>query len=142
MNKEKEKQKIFQSKLNILSGTDYKEVYPVAYGIFKELKSKTKRKPYVRSAYFNKDKIFLDYFWQHLHQKNWWDQVRRLKLYQCALDLIKKSKIDPYTVQDPNKPNRSLHRFNGMTSGGYEFIVQIVEDKRTQQKHFISVFPK
>jgi len=134
--------KVFLSKLNVLSGTDYKEVYPVAYGIFKDIKKKSKRKPYVRSCYFSKEKIFLDYFWQHIHQKNWWDQVRRLKFYKCALDLIKKSKIDPYSVQDPNKPNRLLHRFTGKTRLGNEFIVQIMEDKRTKQKHFISVFPK
>jgi hypothetical protein len=134
--------KVYQSKLNALGGTDYKEVYPVAYGIFRKLKKQTKRKPYIRSAYFNKEKIFLDYFWQHLHQKNWWDQVRRLRFYECALDLIKNTRSDPFTAQDPNKPKRVLHRFSGKTSAGDGFIVQIVEDKRTKQKYFISVFPK
>jgi len=133
--------KVFQSKFNALSGTNYKEVYPKAYGIFKDLKKKSKRKPYIRSAYFNKEKIFLDYFWGHLHQKNPADRFRRLRYYACAIDLIQNCKIDPVTVQNPNRPREVLHRFSGLTKQGEKFIAQITENKRNNQKYFISVFP-
>jgi len=42
------------AKVNKLSGTNYAEVKKNADIIFKQIKSKTKRRPYVRSAYFNK----------------------------------------------------------------------------------------
>jgi hypothetical protein len=71
--------KVYQSKIRKLPGTDYSEVYPRAFSIFKDLKRKTKRKPHIRSAYFRREKIFLDYFWEHFHQKSSTDRVRRLK---------------------------------------------------------------
>lgn len=124
-----------------MPGTNYGEIYPVAIAIFKEIKSKTKRKPYIRSIYFNKEKVFLDYFWQHLREKNLRDRTRRLKYYQCALDLIKNSKSEPTSKQNPNKLKEILHRFAGLTKNKELFFVQIKEDKKTSQKHFLSVFP-
>ena len=133
--------KAYQSKFEKLSGTDYKEIYHKAFSIFKQIKSKTKRKPYIRSAYFKKEKIFLDYFWQHLWQKNWRDRNRRLKYYPCAMDLIKNSRLEPISKQNPNKSTEMLHRFAGLTKNKEIFYVQIKEDKKTSQKHFLSVFP-
>ena len=54
------------TKVNKLPGTNYTEVKKNADIIFKQIKSKTKRRPYIRSAYFNKQKVFFDFFWQHL----------------------------------------------------------------------------
>jgi hypothetical protein len=133
--------KPYQSKFKKLSGTDYKEIHHQAFDIYKQIKSKSKRKPYVRSVYFNKEKVFLDYFWQHLWQKNWRDRNRRLKYYPCAIDLIKNSKLEPISKQNPNKPTEMLHRFAGLTKDKELFFVQIKEDKKTSQKHFMSVFP-
>lgn len=134
--------KVYQTKVSKLAGTDYREVYDKAKAIFLQIKKKSKRRSYIRSAYFNKEKIFLDLFWQHIHEKNWWDQTRRLKFYSCALDLIQNSKFDPLTVQNPNRARDALHRFFGKTKQEEEFIVQITENKRNKQKYFISVFPK
>lgn len=134
--------KVYQSKFLKLAGTDYREIYSKARFIFLQIKKKSKRKPYIRSAYFNKDKIFLDYFWEHLHQKHPADRFRRLKFYECALDLINNCKVDPLSVQNPNRSRDILHRFFGQTKSGEEFIVQITENKRNHQKYFISVFPK
>jgi hypothetical protein len=82
-------QDVYQTNVSKLTGTDYKEVSHKARAIYKEICSRTKRKPYVRSVYFKKEKIFLDYFWQHLQEKKWQDRFRRLKYYACALDLIR-----------------------------------------------------
>ncbi len=134
--------KVYQSKIKKLAGTDYKEIHSLAENLYKQIGTKTKRRPYARSAYFNKDKIFLDYFWRHLWQKNWRDRVRRLKYYPCALDLIKNSKTEPISKQNPNKSNEILHRFAGLSKDKELFFVQITEDKKTNQKSFLSVFPE
>lgn len=134
--------KAYKTKVERLRGTDYHEVYGKANSYYKKVKAPTKRKPYIRSAFFNKDKIFLDYFWDHLRQKNWRDRVRRLRYFPCAIDLLKNSKFTPATKQNPNKKNELLHRFGGVTADNEIFFVQVKEDKKTDQKYFISVFPE
>ncbi|MDR3642092.1 MAG: hypothetical protein P4L74_00500 [Candidatus Doudnabacteria bacterium] len=133
--------KIFQSKINKLAGTDYREVYSRARTIFLGIKKRSKRKPYVRSAYFGNNKIFLDYFWEHLHQKNQADRLRRLKFYACALELIQKSKLSPTIKEHTNKPKHSMHRFYGKAPNNEMFVVQIIENLKTDSKYFLSVFP-
>ncbi|MCX6763164.1 MAG: hypothetical protein NTZ97_00290 [Candidatus Moranbacteria bacterium] len=134
--------KIFQCKNKKLSGTDYHEVYLKAFAIYKKIKRKTKRRPYLRSTYFSKDKIFIDYFWDHLWQKNWRDRSRRMKFYPCAVELLEKSRYEPVSKQNPNKPTEILHRFAGMTKEKELFFVQVKEDKKNDQKFFLSVFPE
>ena len=104
-------------------------------------RARTKRQPYVRSAYFNTSKVFIQPFWQHLWQKNWRDRNRRAKLLPCALELLRHNKLDPKTVQNPNDPKEFLHRFSGITASGENFTVQVSENKRTNRKNFMSVFP-
>lgn len=133
--------KIFKSKFATLPGTNYPEVYKKAFALYKKIKSRSKRRPYIRSAYFGNNKIFLGLFWDHLNQKNWHDRFRRVKYFPCAIDLIKNSKFAPSSKQNPNKPNELLHRFNGLTKNNDPFTVQIKEDKSTDQKWFLSVFP-
>ena len=133
--------KVFQSKFSQLAGTNYSEVYPLAFGLYKQLKRKSKRRPYLRSAYFKKSKIFLDYFWSHLHQKNLKDKARRLKLYCCALDLIKNCKVEPSSKEDPNRYGIILHRFAGVSADKQKFFLQIKENKNSDEKVLISVFP-
>ncbi len=67
--------------------------------------------------------------------------MRRLKYFAAALELIQRSKFDPSSKENPNKPNEILHRFAGSTAEKELFYVQIKEDKQTGQKYFISVFP-
>lgn len=133
---------IYKSKVKSLAGTSYSEVITKARKIYKDIASKTKRRPYIRSKYFNKEKIFLEYFWSHLMTKNRNDRFRRLRLYASAIDLIENSKIKSITVKNPNKSGEILHRFEGINQNTEQFIVQIKEDVKTEQKHFISVFPK
>ncbi len=133
--------KFYETKVKKLSGTSYKDVYPQALSIYKRICSKTKRRPYIRSKYFNKDKIFLDYFWDHIRTKNPNDRTRRLRYYECALGLIKNSNVEPITKTNPNKSSEKLHRFLGKTKSGELFYVQITEHTRTKNKHLMSVFP-
>jgi CRISPR/Cas system-associated endoribonuclease Cas2 len=70
---------------------------------------------YVRSLYFNKEKVFLD--------------------------LIQNSKFEPTSKENPNKRSEILHRFAGITSEKDLFFVQIKENKQSGTKWFMSVFP-
>lgn len=131
----------YQSKLNTIGGTDYGKIHDVALREYKKIAKKTKRRPYVRSTYFKKAKVFLGPFWDHLWQKNWQDRTRRLKFYLCAIDLIKNTKFDPETKDNPNNVKEIVHRFTGKSKDGEKFYVQIKESKRDNQKTFMSVFP-
>lgn len=67
---------IYKTKTRKLTGTEFKEVHKKAFGFYQEIKRKSKRRPYVRSTYFKKEKIFLGIFWQHLYgKKHYMDQV-------------------------------------------------------------------
>jgi len=134
--------KVYKTKIKKFSGTDFHDVYEKAFGLYSEIKRKTKRRTYVRSAYFNKNKIFLDLFWQHLFRKeNWRDRVRRMKYFGCAIELIKNSRFEPKSKENPNVPVEILHRFYGITKDNELFCVQIKEEKKKGQKFLISVFP-
>lgn len=133
---------IYKSKYGKLPGSSYDEVAPLARKEFQRIKKLTKRQPYVRSAYFRKDKIFLTLFWDHLAQKHRGDRASRLKLYTCALDLLRHSPYAPATIFSVDDLNVMLHRFAGETKDGAQFCVQVKEDKRNGRKDFISVFPK
>lgn len=134
--------KSYHTKNKRLSGTRYTDVYDAAHGLYSKIKRKSKRRPYVRSAYFKKDKIFLELFWRHLDQKNWRDRARRMRYLPCAIELIENSHFNPESKDNPNNVSETLHRFRGITRDKYNFFVQIKEGKRTGQKWLISVFPK
>lgn len=133
---------LYQTKTKKLSGSSYSEVKRQADFIFKGIKSKTKRNPYIRSAYFKKQKIFFDFFWAHLAQKGFKERLRRLKYFSCAIDLIKNSKNDPNSFENPFKKSETLHRFAGLSKAKEIFHVQIKEDKKTNKKYLMSVFPE
>lgn len=133
--------KIYRTKNNKLPGTRWSEVYKKALRGYEIIKKKTKRRPYVRSAYFTKDKIFLDLYWRHLHEKqNLRDKTRRVKYFPCAVELIRHSRIDPVSKENPNKKSEILHRFFGATKDGEKFFAQVKEDKRSGQKALYSSF--
>lgn len=132
----------YKTKSQRLAGAHWHQVFKKAFDQYKELKSKTKRRPYVRSAYFKKEKIFLGLFWHHLHEKtNIRDKTRRLKYFPCAIELIRNSKVEPITQKSKEEPNICLHRFAGITLDGKRFFVQIKENTKNNQKWLISVFP-
>ena len=134
--------KVYKTKTKKYPGSDFHEVHEKAFTFYSQIKRKTKRRAYLRSAYFNKDKIFIDLFWHHLFEKeNWRDRVRRMKYFGCGVELIKNSRFEPKSKENPNKPAELLHRFYGTTAEDELFCVQIKEDKRKNQKFLISVFP-
>lgn len=109
----------YQTKSNKLSGSDYKEVYRNAMAFYQPIIKATKRKPYIRSAYFRgggkKQKIFFDFFWQHLSQKSPKERVQRLKYFSATIDLLKNSRNKPAIQENPNKKSEMLYRFFGLT---------------------------
>ena len=132
----------YKTKAGKLPGTSYKEVHKQARAVFNQIKKRTKRKPYIRSAYFNKQKIFFDFFWVHIAQKREPDRVRRLKYFQCAIEVVKNSRINPKIMQNPANIQELLHKFGGVTKEKEKFIVQIKENVRTNRKQLMSIFPR
>ena len=133
---------IHKTKSKKFSGTDFGEVHGQAFILYTEIKKKTKRRAYVRSAYFKKEKIFLDLFWHHLFEKsNWRDRVRRMRYFGCAVELIQDSHFKPNSTKNPNVANEMLYRFYGTDANNEVFCVQIKENLKKKQKFLISVFP-
>lgn len=130
----------YQTNKQKLSGTNYTETRKQALIVFNEIKRATKRRPYIRSAYFKKQKIFFDYFWTHLHQKRARERFARLQYFEAAIELITYSKNHPSSKQNPNQEKEILHRFAGLTKNKEQFYVQIKEDKRSDKKYFMSCF--
>lgn len=134
---------IYRTRTRSFPGTRYADVYKSAYHYYKQIKRKTRRRPYVRSMYFHKQKVFLELFWQHTRMhRNVGDKARRVKYFACAIELIQFSRLEPTTKENPNKSGELLHRFTGMTPNGKIFYVQIKERKRSEQKWLLSVFPE
>lgn len=132
----------YKTKAKRVSGTRYREVYDEAFILYEKIKKRTKRRPYIRSVYFQKQKIFIDLFWQHLHDKNWRDRARRIRFFPAAVELLKYTTNQPQSKDNPNHSNETLHRFTGTTADGYLFYVQVRENKRNSTKSLYSVFPE
>ncbi|MDR1797863.1 MAG: hypothetical protein LBR44_10630 [Clostridiales Family XIII bacterium] len=138
----KEAPKYYHSKYPLLAGSTIDEITPKARKLYNALDKQTgRRMTYIRSAYFNNDKIFLQLFWEHLHQKQHSDRARRLKFYQCALDLIRNTRFDPDFKDKAVKGRVTYYRYYGKAKSGESFIVQIYKDKRGN-KYFLSCFPE
>lgn len=131
----------YQTHCDPLPGTAASEVFPRARALLRAIGRRTKRQPYIRSAYFRKDKIFFTHFWRHLTEKPFPEQIRRLKFLPCALELLAHSRNEPLTRESAEEVGILLHRFAGLTKSKEPFYVQVKEYKRTNRKEFISVFP-
>lgn len=132
--------KAYQTKASTISLKRYGDIKKETFRRFNLIKKRTKRKPYIRSAYFNKQKIFFDYFWSHIFQKSPKERVKRLQYFSAAIDLLKNSKNDPVSQDNPHKSNETLHRFLCATKEKNLFCVQVEENKRTGNKYFMSCF--
>ncbi len=97
----------------LLPGHRYSDVMKIARRIFREIESKSKRRAYIRSTYFNGEKIFFENFWVHLRQKLFMERFRRLKYFECALELLKCSRVRPIIQLDNKNNNAVLYRFLG-----------------------------
>lgn len=132
---------VYKSKYALISGTDYSEVTKSARKEYVKVQKLTKRQPYVRSVYFNKDKVFINIFWNHLAQKRKGEQIIRAKLFLAAFDLLRNTTFDSDTIFSKDNLNIMLHRFAGETQDGVKFFVQVKQDKRSGRKDFMSAFP-
>lgn len=132
---------VYQTKKEKLTGTSFKEPWRKAQIVYSSIKRRTKRKPYIRSVYFRRQKIFFDLFWVHLAQKAHSVRVKRLRFFPCAFDLIRNCRNKPVSKINPNKRTEILHRFAGMTRDKELFFVQIKEEIKTDRKYLMSIFP-
>lgn len=83
---------VYKSRNKQLAGTSYNELIRIARYEYHLIQKRTPRRvPYIRSQYFTKDKVFINNFWEHLSQKSPKDRVRRLKLYNAAIELLRHS---------------------------------------------------
>jgi hypothetical protein len=133
--------KVYESRYAKLAGSDFTEVKRRAEAVYAQYVARTKRQPYIRSKYFQGDKVFLKYFWIHLWTKNWRDRMRRLKYLPAALDLIKNGNFEPSSKEHRDAQGAFLHRFYGLTKDKELFYIHIKEDKKTHRKDLVSVFP-
>lgn len=131
----------YQCKTKSLSGHRFVDIIPQARKLLRALQKQTKRRSYVRSTYFHKDKIFFDFFWQHMQGKSVVDRARRLKYLSCALELLQKSRIDPITFMDENHPGVIKHEFRGNAPDGTIFSVIVQEDRKTNRKQLLTLYP-
>ena len=134
--------KSFTSRFPLIAGSSYDEVVNVVRKEHKKIEKLTKRQPYVRSKYFNNDKIFVSIFWTHVMQKNRKVRTIRLKLYNAAIDLMRNSHCEPETIFQNDNLSVLLHRFYGVTKDGMEFCVQVKQNKKSGRKDFMSVFDR
>ena len=132
---------IYKTKAKRFPGTHWWQVSKSGQSLYAQITKNTKRRPYIRSAYFEKEKIFLELFWRHLHQKtNIRDKTRRLKYLPCAIELIEKSRFSPSVKLNPNNKQETVYRFTGITAEKEIFYVQIKSDRKGA-KWLMSIFP-
>lgn len=132
--------KIYKSKFGKLTGSDAQVITKARRDYRLIQKLTPRRKAYIRSPYFNKDKVFVSVFWDHLGQKQATEQIIRLRYYRCAIDLLRNTTVEPDAIFSQSGLNYILYRFGGATSSGELFYVQVKHNKRTDRKDFISVF--
>ena len=133
----KENPKYYQSKYEKLRGSSDKEVFYEARQEFNKYQKK-RRLPYIRSKYFNGQKVFLTMFWTHLNQKGPVERKRRIGFIRAAFDLIRNSYIAP-VVEPQEIPREIYYRFYGKTKSGDKFAVQVMKDKKGN-RYFMSCF--
>ncbi len=140
-NHQQDEARVFHCHSSPLSGHKYVDIMPQTRRIFRSLQKQTKRRPYIRSSYFKKDKIFFDYFWIHLNQKHAHERARRLKYFPCALELLRVSRLPPTTFVNIDIPGAIHHRFIGSAPDKSQFAVIIKQDCSSGRKFLLSLFP-
>lgn len=128
---------LYQCKSKPIPGRDYGDINRTARKIYNKIKNNTKRRPYLKSAYFKGDKVFFENFWPHLAQKNLKERKKRLKLFECGIELVQNSIKFP--LHQIKIKDVILYRFIGKVGNEY-FGVQIKEDLKKDQKFLMSIF--
>lgn len=131
----------YQTKSPLSTGSNYKEIHRNYEKYFRSLQRKSKRQPYVRSAYFLKQKIFLNLFWVHLFDKTHNVRSIRLKYIPATIELLEHSRIDPVTILNLEAKSELFHRFYGLTKSKQKFVVQVKQIKSTGKLYLMSAYP-
>ena len=133
---------VYLTKAQKITGRSYSDVVKKARRSYNALAKRTNRTPYVRSLYFGKEKVFLNLFWKHVMEKREGERKKRLRFYNCAIELLETTRLVPVTKRNPNGRNELVHRFIGKTTEGEVFYVQVKEEIGTGHKYLMSVFPE
>ena len=129
---------VYKSRFYRLKGSSDMEVERKAKNYYNEIDKRTRhRQTFVRSAFFNKEKVFLKTFWDHIYSKTPKERERRLRYYICSIDLITNTKTNPTEKQVGQD---IFYRFYGLSKDNGNFIVQIRKNRKNQKFH-MSVFP-
>lgn len=134
--------KVYRSKYIKITGTSYEEIIRNARKQHQVIKKRTKRQPYIRSKYFNRDKIFVNLFWEHLMQKHRGEQQQRARFYLCAIDLLRNNTHDPRTIFTYGNLNIMLHRFIGISKDKEFLRTSKTKQKNWSQRFYICVSSK
>ena len=126
----------FKSKHSKLYSTVYSRVFCSARLYYESLIQNPRRKPYVKSKFFDK-KVFLDEFWTQILRRNLADRRRRLSFYICAIDLIQNTRCEPVIKYEVGK---EFYEFYGIAKNGEKFVVHMRRSK--ENIYFMSCFPK
>ena len=121
------------------TGNRHEDIEKQAQKLFSGLKAKTKRKIHIRSKFFKGEKVFFDYFWQHLYQKPVSQRRKRLKFLLCGIEVIANSTYHPEKKVNPGKKSEYFYRFYGATKNNQVFAIQVKQTKKSKQ--CMSVFP-
>jgi len=132
---------VYKTKTKKFGATRYAEMAKQARNLLRIIRGNTKRQPNIKSAFFRGEKIFLNFFWNHLSQSPKRERMRRLQFLPCGIDLIKNARVIP-TIKANSGKHEMLYRFTGQTADGEIFYVQIKENQRSKRKYFMSVFPE
>ena len=127
-------------KTSTVKGTNYPEIYKKLLTFIKHIQIKTQT--ICRSKYFENQKIFLELFWIHLHQKNKNERERRVSLFPVAVEFISNSKSEPILTAKGVKSSEIFYRFTAVTKDTQIFFIQIKENKKSGQKWLMSIFPE
>jgi hypothetical protein len=130
----------FLVKMQPLAGSTEERARKNALEYYQAIKRKTKRKPYIRAAFFEKQKIFLDVFWSHTFEKSRKVRAERFKLFPCAIELLEKTTKTPEIYIPTQKKSETWLRFFGRTTTGVHFVVQV--KSRLGRFYLISVYKK
>jgi hypothetical protein len=134
---EKTKDKHYHSVKSKLYSSVYARVHHQAMAHYESLINNPRRKPCVRSKYFDNKKVFLDEFWTQILRRNFADRRRRLAFYVCAIDLIKNTRCEPEIKHESGK---KFYEFYGVAKNGEKFVVHLRQSK--DNIYMVSCFPK
>jgi hypothetical protein len=132
--------KFFQSKYNEMAGTSYCELINKAHAIVNALNPNHRRKENVHCGYYSGEKIFFEYFWQHQSNKPPADKMRRIRFFQCAVDLLQNTTYAPNIEPSGKNSSELWLSFYGKTKSGVKFVVHLKSNQRGN-KYLMSIFP-